>query len=263
MNKIDFRPLDADEIEVRVGGISEGKGGFLLLYKDARSDMKLLDETVGVFNWKRDHQVINDQLFCTVSIYDEDKSEWISKQDVGVESMSDAEKGRASDSFKRACTNWGIGRELYTAPFIWIKDDKANKNSWKYKKFRVADIEYQNNQITGLSIEEEINYKWQEVYSFGTMRGVSNGKTATQKQPKETAKKTPAQDKKATAKDQIAAMFELAKDLGISADSIKAYMQDNFKKDKTADLTNAEITNIYTWMSSVDKQVQEASERFV
>lgn len=90
-----------------------------------------------------------------------------------------------------------------------------------------------------------------------------NGKTTTQKQPKETAKKTPAQEKKATAKDQIAAMFELAKDLGISADSIKAYMQDNFKKDKTADLTNFEIANIYTWLSTIDKQVQEASERFV
>lgn len=116
--KKEFRTLNADEIECRVGTCTE-KGFSLLLYKDARVDMNLLDETVGSMNWKREHQVVNGNLYCTVSIWDEEKKEWITKQDVGTESNTEAVKGEASDAFKRACFNVGIGRELYTAPFIW------------------------------------------------------------------------------------------------------------------------------------------------
>ncbi len=112
---LNFRPLMADEIEVRVGSVWAG-GCSLLLYKDARVDMKLLDEVVGPFNWKREHS--RDNANCTVSIYDPDKGEWVSKEDTGTQSFTEAEKGLASDSFKRACFNWGIGRELYSSPFI-------------------------------------------------------------------------------------------------------------------------------------------------
>lgn len=122
MKKI--RGLRADEIEARVG-IVKKNGISLLLYKDARCDMNILDETFGIIGWQRKHELINGSLFCTVSIKGED-GEWISKQDVGVESYTEAVKGAASDSFKRACFNIGIGRELYTAPFIWIKSDKVN-----------------------------------------------------------------------------------------------------------------------------------------
>lgn len=163
-----FRKLRADEIEVRVGGISEGKGGFLLLYKDARCDMKILDETLGVTNWTRTHEEIDGQLFCNVSIWDSEKSQWITKQDVGVESFSDSEKGRASDSFKRACFNLGIGRELYTAPFIWISDNKANKSSWKFKKFKVKSIDYDDNgNISQLTIDEIDRNNLKTVFNFG------------------------------------------------------------------------------------------------
>ena len=116
-----FRQLKADEIECRVAQISE-KGLFLLLYKDARCDMNILDETVGELNWKREHT--RDNKNCIVSIWDEDKSQWVGKEDTGTESSSEAAKGLASDSFKRACFNWGIGRELFTAPKIWIPSDK-------------------------------------------------------------------------------------------------------------------------------------------
>ena len=122
MKKI--RELRADEIEVRVGVVRKN-GISLLLYKDARCDMNILDETFGVTGWKRHHELINGSLFCTVSIRDEN-GEWISKQDVGVESYTEAVKGAASDSFKRACFHIGIGRELYTAPFIWIPSDKTS-----------------------------------------------------------------------------------------------------------------------------------------
>lgn len=154
--KLEFRKLRADEIECRIGQIKEN-GLTLLLYKDARVDMDVLDETVGPLNWKREHT--RDNKNCIVSIYDEDKKEWVSKEDVGKESNTEAEKGLASDSFKRACVNWGIGRELYSAPFIWVKAGDAGiipSSNGKYKcfdKFSVVKLTYKRNgDIDGLAI---------------------------------------------------------------------------------------------------------------
>ena len=156
--KIEFRKLRADEIDCRIGQIREGKGLTLLLYKDARCDMNVLDETVGPMNWKREHTRENRN--CIVSIYDEDKAQWVSKEDTGTESNTEAEKGLASDSFKRACVNWGIGRELYTAPFIWIKAEDCNIEpgyNGKPKcndKFIVVKLNYKSNgDIDGLAIK--------------------------------------------------------------------------------------------------------------
>lgn len=117
MEKI--RKLTASEIEARAQTV-KSNGCSLLLYKDARVDMKILDETFGANNWQRTHEVINGNLFCNIDIWDTEKGEWVRKQDVGVESYTEKEKGQASDAFKRAGFNVGIGRELYTAPFIWI-----------------------------------------------------------------------------------------------------------------------------------------------
>lgn len=100
-------------------------GCSLLLYKDARVDMRMLDEVYGPNNWQRSHELINGNLFCTISVWDADKGVWVNKQDVGTESNTEKEKGQASDAFKRAAFNWGIGRELYTAPFIWITLDSS------------------------------------------------------------------------------------------------------------------------------------------
>ena len=125
---LEFRNLKANEIDCRIATIKTN-GLSLLLYKDARVDQNILDETVGPYNWRRDHSLINGNLFCTVSLYDSEKQEWVSKQDVGTESYTEKEKGQDSDSFKRACFNWGIGRELYTAPFIWIPSDKCDIKS--------------------------------------------------------------------------------------------------------------------------------------
>lgn len=143
--KVEFRKLRADEIDCRINTVGE-KGCSLLLYKDARCDMNILDETVGAMNWQRYHS--RDNANCTVSIYDSDKKEWVGKEDTGTESYTEKEKGLASDSFKRACTNWGIGRELYTAPFIWIPSGLCNiipKSGGKYTcndRFAVKSIEY-------------------------------------------------------------------------------------------------------------------------
>jgi len=151
-----FRPLKANEIDCRIGTINEN-GLSLLLYKDARVDMNILDETVGALNWKREHT--RDNRNCIVSIYDEDKSAWVSKEDTGTVSNTEADKGLASDSFKRACVNWGIGRELYSAPFIWVKREDANiemghNGKWRCNdKFVVMKLTYKKNgDIDGLAI---------------------------------------------------------------------------------------------------------------
>ena len=138
MEKKEIRLLRADEIECRVG-IVNPKGCSLLLYKDARADMRILDETFGVLGWQRFHQSIYGELFCAVKIWDEDKKQWICKEDVGTTSYAEKEKGRASDSFKRASVVVGVGRELYTAPFIWISAEKTRIEE-KDGKLKVKDV---------------------------------------------------------------------------------------------------------------------------
>ena len=168
--EIVFRTLRANEIDCRVSQVSE-KGVTLLLYKDARCDMNLLDETVGPLNWMRSHS--RDNANCTVGIWDDYKDQWVTKEDTGTESFTEAEKGLASDSFKRACFNWGIGRELYTAPFVWIPSKsctiKENRNGKPacYDKFMVSSIDYNDDrEIISLEI---INRSTGNVcYSYGT-----------------------------------------------------------------------------------------------
>ena len=153
-----FRDLRADEIECRVQSVKKN-GLVLLLYKDARVDMNILDETVGAENWQREHYECKGNLFCRVGICtvtgrgEETFPEWVWKSDCGTESNTEAQKGEASDSFKRACFNWGIGRELYTAPFTWISSDNCNLENGKcYDKFEVEKITIENKQITSLVI---------------------------------------------------------------------------------------------------------------
>lgn len=194
-----FRQLEANEIECRVAQI-KSNGLSLLLYKDARCDMRILDEVVGAEYWKRDHKEVKGNVYCGVSIYceldepvyetlDNDQiliepahKEWITKWDAGAESYTEKVKGEASDSFKRACFNWGIGRELYTSPFIWIKPrdgkeifctnpDKPQKEH-KYKcwtKFNVFDIEYKDDSISYLCITDDsgaVRFTWGKAVSM-------------------------------------------------------------------------------------------------
>ena len=166
--EINFRPLRADEVDVRPSVVKEGKGMSLLLYKDARCDMRVLDESVGPECWQREHYECKGNLFCRVSIKLPDWPEWVSKSDCGTESNADAEKGEASDSFKRACFNWGIGRELYTAPFIWVKptgaDGKPNFKD-KYDRFKVTYMRVEDKKIVALNIENVALHR--SVFTFG------------------------------------------------------------------------------------------------
>lgn len=148
-----FRDLTADDIEVRVQSVKQN-GLILLLYKNARVDMAILDEAVGPENWQREHYECKGNLFCRVGInFSATAPEWVWKSDCGVESNTEAQKGEASDSFKRACFNWGIGRELYTSPFIWVPASMCNiENGRCYDRFAVEKILVENKRITGLSI---------------------------------------------------------------------------------------------------------------
>lgn len=152
-----LKPVD---VELRVAQLKETSYGVyvtLLAYKDARVDQKLLDQIFGATNWKKEHQLIGDKMFCTVSIWDEAKGQWIPKQDVGVESNTEAVKGMVSDSFKRACFCWGIGRELYDAPDIHFKlnDNEISSSSYgkskTYAKFHVGNMVY--DRETGSFVE--------------------------------------------------------------------------------------------------------------
>lgn len=164
-----FRDLLAEEIECRVAQANE-YGVSLLLYKDARCDQNILDETVGAMNWMRSHT--RDNANCIVSLWDEKKQQWISKEDTGTESNTEKEKGLASDSFKRSCFNWGIGRELYTSPFIWIKAEdceglKPFGDKWKcFDTFEVQKIVIENKRIVALAIRNAKTRKtcfiWQD-----------------------------------------------------------------------------------------------------
>lgn len=151
-----FRLLKADEIECRISQISD-KGLSLLLYKTARTDANLLDETFGPEKWQNNFTVIDGVLYGGIGIYSKtfpDLPEWVWKWDAGTESNTEAEKGRASDAFKRAGFKWGIGRELYTAPRIWISADKCTiKDRRCYDTFEVEKIVYnEKSEISGLSI---------------------------------------------------------------------------------------------------------------
>ena len=154
---MEFRDLTADDIEVRVQSVKQN-GVILLLYKTARTDMSILDETVGAENWQDKFYEVKGIMFCSIGInanYENPElpDRWIWKSDAGTESNQDAEKGNASDARKRAGFAWGIGRCLYTSPLIWVKSDKCNIQNGKcYDRFSVEKIAIENKKIVGLSI---------------------------------------------------------------------------------------------------------------
>ena len=168
-----FRDLKSNEIDCRIAQIKKTWLS-LLLYKDARVDMDILDETFGTFGWDRDHKELKGNIYCGIGIWDDKKGRMVWKWDAGKESFSDSEKGEASDSFKRAGFNWGIGRELYTAPQIFIPlTDTKNEPNFEIQekngklstktKFYVEAIEITDKVITGLSIK---NNKGKRVFVY-------------------------------------------------------------------------------------------------
>lgn len=169
MEKLVFRTLNADEIECRVGQVAKDNKGFsLLLYKTARVDANVLDETVGCFNWQKRFYQVKNTMICEISINANfNHSEladpyWVSKADGGDESNTEAIKGECSDAMKRAGFQWGIGRELYYSPFIWITKTPENDSNGRYS---VKEVQFNDKkEFTKLVI---VNDKTQEiVYSY-------------------------------------------------------------------------------------------------
>ena len=172
-NKI--RLLTKDDIEVKVKQIT-AKGALGLLYKTARVDRAILDDTFGAMNWQCRFEVINENLYCEIGVYNPDIHEWVWKSDCGVESETEAEKGEASDAFKRAGFKWGIGVELYNSPFIWLNvpttqvDDGKGGKKWalsdRFQRFEVSDIHINDDRtIDRLVIVDQKS--GEVVYSFG------------------------------------------------------------------------------------------------
>lgn len=213
MNEI--RLLGKDDIEIRVAQTTKDREGVvkasLLLYKNARVDMKIMDELYGPFGWKRSHKILGDRLYCIVEVWDAEKKEWVAKEDVGTESNTEAEKGQASDSFKRACVNWGIGRELYTAPRISIPLDNQEYSTMQDGKvrvwatFSVKEIEYNKEErsITKLILVDKYD-KVRYEYNNGKVQaqGRPAGNKATTRQTGTAAPAPAAQPSEAAKLDE-------------------------------------------------------------
>jgi len=162
MKKLINTPLEIQEIDFRVQSINKGGYATILAYKDARVDMNRLDEVYGVGFWQKKYDVINDNLFCSVGIWNDPLKQWVWVQDVGTESNTEKEKGQASDAFKRACFNLGIGRELYDYPIISVKllenefDKTTNKPTWDFKlKEWVWHSIFEDGKLTYLGAKDQ------------------------------------------------------------------------------------------------------------
>lgn len=186
-NNVFIRPLRADEIDVRIGTEKKENGvataASFLLYKDARCDMRILDELFTPFGWQREHKELKGTIYCGVSV--KHGAEWITKWDAGAESNVEKEKGEASDSFKRACFNWGIGVELYTAPFIWIRYNQGETG--RNINLHVAELGVSSDKrITRLVIKDS---KDNIRYQYTAPAAVQQPQPATD--PRETRDKAP------------------------------------------------------------------------
>lgn len=268
---MDIRVLRADEIECRVQQVKE-KGCVLLLYKDARVDQKILDETFTPMGWKREHkvmgtpvvvnevdkygktkEVVKGQYFsCIVSIWDSEKKEWINKEDTGNESNTDEIKGLYSDSFKRACFNIGIGRELYSAPFTWIsltkeeikEDTIGGKKRYllDYKvKFEVKEIEYNDNrEISKLVI---IDQNGKERFRF-----IKNAR-----QESSALKIADNKSSNLISEGQVNKLYMLAR--GKDIDSIKAIIS-KYGFGKFANVTKEKYNSIYGEIEKLEVAIE-------
>lgn len=213
----------------------------MLLYKDARVDQNILDETVGPMNWQRHHS--RENANCVVALWDKEKQQWIEKEDTGTESRADGsgneKKGLASDSFKRACFNWGIGRELYSAPFIWIScndfnSEMKNGKHVTYDSFSVKDIEYDGGNISKLSIQN--NKTKRTVFTYGKKDS-----------PKKTSKEEFVVD--------VKGIKALIKALGLEDDekAINTILE-NYHVSSLEELTKDQVENLYSRLKATTKE---------
>lgn len=238
---IEFKALEPDDIEVRVQQVTE-KGCSLLLYKTARCDMRILDEAVGQENWDCEYSSVNGYLFCTVGIRCElpsGETSWVYKSDTGTPSNMEPEKGHASDAFKRACTKWGIGRELYTAPFIWVPKESLQKHweqngKWRCgDRFRVYRVEVRGGSITDLAIENQFGFTVYQMHQ----KTDNSQKTSIDKPKAATAPQNASEGRY----DRVKALKAEAIALGIKEDGIESWIKATFKGKPKKDMNDNEL----------------------
>lgn len=259
------RLLKAEEISCRIQQVTSTKGAVVLLYKDARVDMSILDETYGPMNWQRSHDVVNGNLFCTISIWDEEKNQWVSKQDVGVESNTEATKGEASDAFKRAGFNWGIGRELYTAPFIYIQLQdsevkQGNGGKWQAASsfvLSVHSIEYNDaREIKSLVLKDRND---NVRHTYGSKAAKKEEKPVPVSKLAETQKTSPAkvevQEHPMTPKERVESLCRLLRITVAQFGELYAKLQAEGKvpNKKTAELMPSEWQALIPLMQKAAK----------
>jgi len=159
--------MKGNDIQVMVKMVHKNKSALCLLYKDARYDQDALDKKYGQMNWQNEYRMVGDILICSISVWDKEKGLWVTKENAGNETQVGEDKGYASDAFKRAATNWGIGRELYRSPDVWINLSDNEIGSYKNKqgkevltckqKFYVQNITFKNGSVNSLVICDSRN----------------------------------------------------------------------------------------------------------
>ena len=263
MNNI--RLLRNDEIEVRVQSFnSNSNNAIFLLYKDARCDMRILDEVFGIDGWEREHQLIDGKLFCTVRVWSNKRNAWISKQDVGTESNTEKETGQASDAFKRACFNWGIGRELYTAPLISVKcTDKDLYNNKCTLKLEVKHIAYNDNrEISELVLVDRFGnerYNWKN----GKTTVVNNAPVVDEKpvaSTNNTASVVAVKEEKKISEAQNKRLYAIANKAGIKADAVLKVIKNEFNLDSSLELNATQYKVICDRLEAKAKAKEEEAQ---
>ena len=236
---IKFRDLRADELELRVGATTDS-GFSLLIYKTARADANVLDETVGAFNWQKKFYQVKNTMICSLGInmnYDDETKEplWIWKDDAGDESNTEAIKGEASDSFKRAGFAYGIARKLYNSPFIWLNKDSDNDP--KKTHYEISEIGYDDTSVNKLVI---INAKTKNVvFSYPKGANVPKNTTKVQETPKTPTKAKISPD---DINHEYTQNMEIIRNWvsGLSADNYKSFF--NWLENKIGSRRLSDIT---------------------
>lgn len=132
------KPFPASDVSWRMQYVDKGKcEGFAVPYLDARAIADRLDDVVGPYNWKdeygiwhcytekskeqgKDDKIINSQV-CKLSVYNDERKEWVEKSDGAENTDFESIKGGLSDAFKRVAVKWNIGRYLYKFDPVWVK----------------------------------------------------------------------------------------------------------------------------------------------
>lgn len=245
MKSITFRDLRPDEIEVRVGATVKDRNGTptgfqVMLYKTARVDTTILDETFGIFGWKNHYYQVKNTMICSVSIWDEDKKEWVNKDNGGDDDFSmEQVKAECSDSMKRCCFNLGIGKKLYSASKIYMVVPIDDNNDPKKSRYQVDEIEYDETSITKLVIS---NKKTKEVViSHGVKRKYNqdNKKVETKKEDSPTMKNEDSDDENMPIREEEKAWIQdyIGQLSGDRYNDFFNWLEKDFGTRRIADLT--------------------------